>query len=187
MLKKAMQNEQLKKLTEMFSRLKNDKKSMAIICAAIFGMLLIMLPGDSEEKNVVSNEGAELTAEENYEEKLQKLLSEIEGTGKVRVMITYESGDEDVFAFNKDESYEKEDGRYSNDYVIIDGEKGETGLKLKTVYPKIKGVAVVCSGASDPVIKEQIVSLISALFDISTKNISVVCTGKSGGRYEYFD
>ena len=47
-------------------------------------------------------------------------------------------------------------------------------MKIKSVYPEIKGVAVVCEGASDPVVREQIVSVITALFDISSKNISVV-------------
>ena len=176
-----MQSEYLKKASEILTKLKNDRKSLGIICAAVFGMLLIMLSGNTEEKTAQINEGVTAFSEENYEEKLQKLLSEIEGAGKVRVMITYDSSDEEVFAFNKDEDYKNEEGRYSNDFVIIDSEKGETGLKLKTVYPKIKGVAVVCDGASDPVIKGQIISVISALFDISTNNISVVSTEKSGG------
>ena len=92
-------------------------------------------------------------------------------------MITYESGEESVFASDKEESFRNGEQKIKNDYIIVDGEKGETGLKIKSIYPEIKGVAVVCSGASDPVIKERIVSVVSALFDISTKNISIVSAG----------
>ena len=111
------------------------------------------------------------------EEKLQKLISEIEGAGRVKVMITLEASDENVFAYNRDESYRENEQKFSSDYILIKNDGEETGLKLKTVYPKVKGVAVVCDGAHNPITKEHIISVISALFDISTKNISVVSTG----------
>jgi stage III sporulation protein AG len=161
------------KLTEFIVKLKKDKKTALIIFTAILGMLLILFSGTPAEK---TEKASESKTEEmiDWEEKLQKLLSTVEGAGRVRVMITYETSDEDVFAYNKDESFRENEEKFSSDYILVENNGSETGLKLKTVYPEVKGVAVVCDGADDPVTKEQIISVISALFDISTKNISVV-------------
>lgn len=165
------------KLSALTEKIMKDKKALFIVALAIAGMLLILFSDDSKDikELSVSETSSEFT--ENYEEELQKLISKIEGAGRVSVMITYESGEESVFASDKEESFRNGEQKIKNDYIIVDGEKGETGLKIKSIYPEIKGVAVVCSGASDPVIKERIVSVVSALFDISTKNISIVSAG----------
>lgn len=165
------------KLSALTEKIMKDKKTLFIVAFAIAGMLLILFSDDSKDikELSVSETASEFT--ENYEEELQKLISKIEGAGRVSVMITYESGEESVFASDKEESFRNGEQKIKSDYIIVDGEKGETGLKIKSIYPEIKGVAVVCSGASDPVIKERIVSVVSALFDISTKNISIVSAG----------
>lgn len=165
------------KLSALTEKIMKDKKALFIVALAIAGMLLILFSDDSKDikELSVSETASEFT--KNYEEELQKLISKIEGAGRVSVMITYESGEESVFASDKEESFRNGEQKIKNDYIIVDGENGETGLKIKSIYPEIKGVAVVCSGASDPVIKERIVSVVSALFDISTKNISIVSAG----------
>lgn len=167
-------NDYAEKLSAFVEKIKKDKKTLLIIVFALAGMLLILF-SDSEENNKqpMKNEGFSDMAEE-YEIKLQSLISKIEGVGKVSVMITYESGEENVFASDKEESFRNGEQKIKNDYIIVDSDNGETGLKIKSVYPKIKGVAVVCNGESDSTTKERIVSVVSALFDISTKNISVV-------------
>ncbi len=162
------------KLSPVINKLKEDKKTALIILAAIIGMLLILFSGtenDIDREKVKDNPTAEM---QECEEKLERLLSDVKGAGRVRVMITYETSDENVFAYNKDESFRENEQNFSSDYILVKNNGNETGLKLKTVYPQVKGVAVVCDGAADPVTKEQIISVISALFDISTKNISVV-------------
>lgn len=162
------------KLSGLTCKIMKDKKTLLIVVFAIVGMLMIVFSGDySADKEYSETESVDNIAS-NYEEKLEKLISEIEGVGKVSVMITYESGEENVFASDKDESFRNGEQKFKNDYIIIDGENGETGLKIKSIYPEIKGVAVVCSGAHDSVIRERIISVVSALFDINTKNISVV-------------
>lgn len=162
------------KLSSVIERLKKDRKAMLIVLLAVLGMLMILLTGGEGKKT--SAETSESTAfpGEHYEDELRSLLSKIKGVGRVSVMITYESGEENIFASDKEESFRNGEQKIKNDYIIVDSDKGEAGLKIKSIYPEIKGVAVVCSGASDPLVKEQIISVVSALFDISTKNISVV-------------
>lgn len=162
------------KLSVLTEKIMKDKKALLIVILAIVGMLLILFSDGSKRETEFLKGETESEVSKDYEEKLQRLISKIDGVGKVSVMITYESGEESVFASDKEESFRNGEEKIKNDYIIVDGDNGETGLKIKSVYPKIKGVAVVCSGASDIAVKERIISVVSALFDISIKNISVV-------------
>ena len=66
----------------------------------------------------------------------------------------------------------------AGEYKIIDGNNNEEGLPLKVILPEIKGIAIVCTGGENPVVKEQIISSLSALFNISSNRISVAVMAK---------
>ena len=165
------------RLTEMMKKLKNDKKALLTVIIGLLGMLLVLL---SEIPSSVSGDGkSEKTVQtefynDNLERETEILISKIEGAGKVSVMLTYEATEETVWAKDINskngggESADKEEK-----HIIVDTSAGETGLAVKVIYPKVRGVAVVCSGGEDPVVISRIKSLVSALFDIGSNRISI--------------
>lgn len=169
-----MTTEELKKILK---RIKNDKKVIFIIILGITGMLLIMLSesgGESTQAKARSESKQIILSEKELAEDVEQFVESIKGAGKAKVILTFESFEETVYAVDKDENVSS-DGETdsSGQYVIIDNGSAEDGLKLKILSPKIRGVAVICKGGSSPVIKEQITTALSALFDISTNRISV--------------
>ena len=164
------------KLTEFIVKLKKDKKALLTVAVGITGMLLVML---SELPSFSSGEATAAMQKDTYisnslEKDTEKLISEIRGAGKVSVMLTYDCSEETVWAKDCDEKIE--DGGKSNSeskHIIIDSADGETGLAVKVLYPQVRGVAVVCTGGDDPVVKSEIKALLSALFDIGTNRISI--------------
>ena len=60
-----------------------------------------------------------------------------------------------------------------NNTVIVDGENGEQPYVVKELYPQVEGVAVCIKGNFDSEIKNNIISIIQALFDIESHKISV--------------
>ncbi len=160
---------------KLLKNLPKDKKVLFTVGLGIMGMIIIMLSGTSEVDSV-QNESA--LQKQIYDEneiclQLQNLIEQIDGVGKATVMITYEEGQETVFAKDEEKDKGQNDSRESKEYIIVDSNNGETGLELKIIYPKVKGVAVVCQGAQSSIIKQQIVEIICALFDISSNKISV--------------
>ena len=107
---------------------------------------------------------------DNIQEEVEAVIESIKGAGEAKVFITYESNTENVYAINIDEKTDGTDLHYKSEYIITDEEQG---LIIKVIYPKVRGVAVICEGGNDPLVKEKIYSVISALFDISTSRISV--------------
>ena len=164
------------KVGDALSKLrKSDKKiKIAVIC----GLIGILLLGASEAlpKKTSEHKSQEMTCAEYtslLESKTQEIVQSIEGVGQCRVMITLKNSNENIYAKNNTEN--TNNGNYSSEseYVFYDGENGESPVLIKEYYPEIKGVAVVCSGADDTAVRENVINCISSLYSISTAKISV--------------
>lgn len=158
---------------------KNDKKLMIIIFASIIGIILIVISplANDEKKSNEENENIsvfnELEYTKNLEEKLEEMISLINGAGESHVIVTLECDYETVYA--RDGSLSKDDKSTDEDseYIIIDSQNSEDGLALKTVTPRVRGVAVVCSGGDNAYVISAVTQMMSAVLDIGTNHISV--------------
>lgn len=165
------------KLTALLTKLKNDKKAMVIVSIGILGIILVML-SDSGDTNKSNNQEdkyeSQYCSETELSLSLEKFISNIDGAGKTKVIISFESYEETVYIYDCDEE-NSADGDFdrSSKYIIIDTGDREDGLKAKILAPEIRGVAVVCQGGNNYTTKEMIISSISALLNISTNKISV--------------
>ena len=163
-----LKNESVNKLLE---KLKSDKKIALIVLVGFVGMILILFSPDDNKVEKNSNDYDQVNFySDNIQSEVELMIESIKGAGKTKVYITYESDSEHVYVMNVDEKSDGTELHYKSEYIITDD---ETGLILKVIYPKVRGVAVICEGGGDPLVKEKIYSVISALFDISTNKISV--------------
>ena len=115
---------------------------------------------------------------QSLEERLTSIISSIDGAGVTRVMITLESGNEDVYLHNYDYGEDVDEGGAGNremkdEYVIVDSGGAENGIVIRVEEPRIRGVAVVCEGGGNAYVKTQIISTVTALLDISSARVSV--------------
>lgn len=170
------------KLKNLINKLKTDKKMLPVLIIGFIGMLLILFADGGTDKNSAESYtqvSQGILTEAELGERVEKLIEAIDGAGKTKVMITYNCYEETVYAYNEDENIDtKGDREFKNEYIILDSGSKEEGMKVKILLPEIKGVAVVCQGGENPVIKEQIISAISALFNISSNKISVAVMAK---------
>lgn len=167
----------MKKIIENFlEKIKRDKKIAAIVCLGLVGIIFLTLSElfpqsdekTNEKKQIVSNDISD-SYEENLEKRLTAIVSSISGAGQTKVMVTLDSGDENVYAVKEKSS----DGSKEREYVVIDSDKNESGLLLKVIEPEIRGVAIVCEGADSAKVRQEIVSSVSAVLGISTNRISI--------------
>ena len=168
-------------LSKYFERLKSDKKSLIIVLIGFIGMILILISdvGSGEKAQVQNTNDSGIYSESELAFEVEKFIESIDGAGKTKVIISYESYEETVYAYDKDERIDKDGERdFASEYIVLDSGEKEDGLKIKVLTPEIKGVAVSCQGGSNPVIKEQIITALSALFNISSNNISVAVMAK---------
>lgn len=137
------------------------------------------------------NESAALGAMAEYaareEEKLEKILGQAEGIGKVKVMITLASSEEHMVlqdTDNKESSTEEHDSnggsRINEEYsmksenVIISQDGSGQPYVVQVNSPKIEGVAVVAEGAGSGKKDSEIIDAVVALFSIEPHKIKVM-------------
>ena len=187
---------------------KLTRENMAV--AALLGLLLmvIAIPAGGREKKadagdgIFSGEAAEGEGpagevrtegeEEEYagqlEERLQELLSAMEGVGEVKVMVTLRSFGQQVV--EKDIPAEAEqtqetdsaggtrqtrsERREESTVYITEEDGSRTPYVSETIQPRVEGVTVVAQGGDDARIQKSITEVIEALFDIEAHKIKVV-------------
>lgn len=170
---------ELKKLTK-FINIENNKYLFLIILVGVVFMLFAG-GGDNEEK-VKNNTTFEITT--NDEERLRKILSEINGVGAVDVMITYYSTPKTDIAYeiNQSNSQREEkdssksrDESYDKQAIMSSGEPFVT----QYTYPEVKGVVVAAEGVGSPEVKQRVVDAVTCAFNIAPHKVYVA--EKHGG------
>lgn len=143
-----MDNKPTEKLKQMIS---NDKVRRMIIIAGIVGIALIFISTyvDFDVGNAKHEEEFSVTTySTQIESDLQNVISQIQGAGQTKVLLTMEN---------------------SVEYVYLD----DSTTKTKEIEPHIRGVLVVCEGGDDPVVVERISEAVTKSLDISTAKVCI--------------
>lgn len=165
-----------------------SKKLLLIIFLFATGVVLLILselPIEKKDEKSTEATTAHLAADDYafaLEERLTSIISAIDGVGAVKVMVTVESTGEDVYLHNFDYGEDEEaDGKNSfeqkDEYVIVNNGESEEGIVVKVQQPEIRGVAVVCQGASSEKVRAAVIETVTALLDISSARVSVAEMG----------
>ena len=156
------------------AKLKEKNTSKILVAIGIFGMLLVLLSGmftSGEEKTVTSENGEiNLTAyKKNIEDELSDMLSEIDGVGRNRVMVTLSSGEEYIFA----EETKTGNSAMQKSYVIVEKNGEKQALVSRVDSPKVSGVIIVCEGGGNAVVREEVYKAVSTVLGIPLGDIYV--------------
>lgn len=167
----------------ILNKLNVDKKTALFIVMGFTVIIIIFFSEfiGNENSDKKSSEGIQTLTSVDYceylEEKVEEVVESIEGAGEAMVMITLSETTEYIYATNdkdtRKSSNDDDNSTFENDYVIIENNNNDTGLLIKTIEPKVRGVAVVCEGGSDSTVQRQIYSAVSAVLNISTSRISI--------------
>lgn len=175
----------LKDFTLKFKGIFGDKrKTVVLVIVGIVGIILIGLSDmDFSSKNEVRDDKNEQQSVESYiislEKKTEKMVSQISGAGKSKIMITADVSREYDYATNQSKSEEvSNDNKTSIDFrsevILYDDGDGDNALVKKAIEPKIRGVLVLCEGAGNPSINEEITSAVKTVLGVSSNKICVL-------------
>ncbi len=144
------------------------KYKFAILILAL-GLLLMAIPGKTESAASVQETQPE--PERDVAQELSQILSQIQGAGKVEVLLTLEAGEETLYQYDENLS----DSAQNRDTVTVtDGQRGQTGLVRQVLPATYRGAVVVCQGADDPRIRLAIVEAVSMATGLGADRISVL-------------
>lgn len=147
-----------------------------ILLVIAAGALLLTLPlGGGERAETPPAETGEPFELEEFEEKLSGTLSQIQGAGETRVVLSLHSGSRQVLA--QDTQRGAEGDSSSSTVTLGRGSGSQEVVPLQTVAPQFRGALVVCQGGDDPAVCLRIVEAVSALTGLGSDKISVCPSG----------
>ena len=188
------------KLKEEASKIFSDKKIsnlVAILLVLVFALIAINVFMPNLQKNnkntettVAEQQNSENINKSNYEEEqkteLTNLLRKMQGVGEVKVMMTFESGEVKVPAYDSStqttttEETDKEGGKRENKQtngdtkVVMTTEGGANEPFItQTNKPKVIGVAVMAEGAEVSKVRSNIEKVVSNLYNLSYDKVNV--------------
>lgn len=153
---------------ELIKFFKNKNNRLILIILIIGVVIMLSAVGHSKPKPVTVSETV------NEEEELSRILSGIDGAGKVSVMITYYGTSEKDIAYET--KINSSDGTKSSEdrkAVMSDG----TPMVVKETYPKVKGVIVTAQGADDAAVKRKLTEAVTAALDVPEYRVCI-CQSK---------
>lgn len=113
------------------------------------------------------------------EAELTKILSEMEGAGQVRVMLTLRTSASTQYQMNE-ESQSQTDGtknsvnKRTETVMTSRGSSYNEPTVVRQFYPAFQGALIVSQGGEDPAVRYRIANAVSALLGIGTDQITVV-------------
>lgn len=189
-----------KEFWESIKKIKHIEIIAAVLIIAIILVLYASTPGsflssakkDAGESQVsVDTAIPEATGETDTEVRLASILSNMEGAGKVDVMITYETGPALVPAMDRNEmrtTATERDGESTSQTqqtdiqerpMTVDGPDGSEPMVLYQETPEIKGVIVIAEGAGDIEVYMNLERAVMTILNVNADQVEVFSRGNT--------
>lgn len=185
----------INKIIEYFKHMNNKDIMRNLFVVLIIGIILFILAdifiNNSNTRNITTDSESKVeNINYNYsdystllESKLENVLSQLKGVGKVKVMITLEDTTEIIPAFNTTKNNEntkeidsqggtREIVREDMTMQMVTNEEGEP-IVLKEIKPTIKGVIVIADGAENLEVKEMLYEAVKTVLGIPGNRVEI--------------
>ena len=179
-----------------------DRKIKIAVAAGILVIAILFLStfwprADSGGENAEARETAvgEIKSnaiyEEEYRQRILRLVSQIEGVGQAEVEVTLQSGIEYVYAKEESKSADTQNSESQNistrssleqKTILVEDENGNRQALLRTTLePTVRGVVVVCEGGGDPTVISQVTEAVKTAMGIGANQVCVAPLRRQGG------
>lgn len=177
---------------------KQSRFTRIVLILGISGMLLIGLSecrmdSGSQKSDAPAQTYSQPLSADEYAQKLEArllaALEQMDGVGRVQVLITMEDAGENIYAT---EGRETVDSRSSygdsggglesvqtsrsgeQSYLLVENQNGKRqALLVSRSEPQVKGVIVICDGAGQPSVCEAVTEAVKTVLHISANRVYV--------------
>ena len=154
------------------------KKYRLAALVVILGVLLMLLP-DGTAKDAAPQEST--AAGETFDraavqEEMERILSAIDGTGRLRLMLTVDAGTKHELAQSSSSSRSGADEwqQKSEPLTIGAGSGMQEVVVTNSLYPRYVGALVVCEGGGSAGVRLAVTNAVSALTGLTSDRITVL-------------
>ncbi|MGM9548816.1 MAG: hypothetical protein ACI3V5_03125 [Faecousia sp.] len=147
------------------------KKYRYVLLVVLAGLLLMALPEGRKAEPEPETAVVETEIRQDLQTDLAEILSQIQGAGRVRVLLTQREGEQTVYQADEDFT----DSGARRDTVILTGsDRSQTGLVRQVNPPTYLGAVIVCQGAESASVRLSIVEAVASVTGLTTDKITVL-------------
>ena len=139
------------------------------LLVVLLGLGLMLIPGREAAEQTPAPQAAQSSP--SLSEEMEALLSSIEHAGKVKVLLTLETGEETLYQMDEDRDG---DSLRLDTVLITDGNRNQQGLVRQVNPAKYLGAVILCQGADSASVRLAIVEAVSKLTGLGADRISVL-------------
>ena len=151
------------------------KKYRYALLVLVIGLVLMSLPEGQREDAPISDTPKESHPADTMEQQLEDILSQIEGAGKVRVLLTQQTGERYTYQTDDDNTEGTDSSSSRQNTVIITGsDRAQQGLIRQIDPPLYLGAVIVCQGADRASVRLAIVEAVTNATGLGADKVSVL-------------
>lgn len=138
-----------------------------VLIIVLAGICLMLIPTG---KKTVQDQTVIATGTPQYsiQEELTRILTNINGAGKVQVMLTERAGQSTLYQMDQT-SENRQDT-----VIITDEQRAQSGLIQQIVPPTYRGAIILCQGADSASVRLAIIDAVSKVTGLDASEISVL-------------
>ncbi len=137
-----------------------------LVLILLIGIVLMLIPSGTKKTTQTPEKHEVVTV--SLSEELEQILSNINGAGRVQVMLTVESSEETIYQTDAPSADRQ-------DTVIISGQdRVQSGLVQQIISPTYRGAIVLCQGADSAAVCLAIKEAVSKVTGLDSSQISVL-------------
>ena len=159
------------------SYLEGFSKYKYIALVVLIGLVLLFWPTKSGTQPEIQKQQTQQTevVDGQLEQKLEKILSQIDGVGDCNVMLTTAAGPETIYQMNTSRQTSS-DGQTEeiSTALISQGSSSEEPLVVQQLNPIYQGALIVCNGAGSASVRLAVVDAVADLTGLGADQISVI-------------
>ena len=149
------------------------KLFVKLAACLVVGVLLMNFSGGGgggDDDTAVAEPVQQSQPADDLAKEIGDVLSRIKGAGEVHVVISYERGEENIYAYDSEQRSSEDSSEQKNTLVSID----DSPILLTENPALAQGIVVVAGGAADPVVKERLYQAVRSLLSLPANKIAVI-------------
>lgn len=149
------------------------KQNKSVLLIIVLGLLLMLIPMDSDKPSAEVIHSAE--GKPNLQEEMEEVLAQIQGVGKVRVMLTVAEGERTIYTRDEQRTDSQDRTDLHTDVVLItDAQRTGNGLVEQVISPVYKGAIVVCQGGDSGIVRLAVVDAVCDVTGLTADKVTVL-------------
>jgi len=150
------------------------QKYRVALLILLAGVFLMLLPAKEPQEEETGDHYDSFSLQQTQQQ-MEEILGHIQGTGRLRLMLTLKTGSQLQLAEDVEQSLDEAEESCRTETVTINrGGGSEEIVVTRQIYPIYQGALVVCQGADQAAVRLAVTEAVMALTGLSSDKITVV-------------